>query len=244
MKIIIHIKNGREHIQHHFNKKRINIGRKNSSIPLDVALGGEHLKISRHHASIHMRKNAFYLEDKSQNGIIFKGKKFRQSEKVIREGERFRIGPYECWIEFVNVLLLRWLDVEQNEQIHFLEEEKALVIGSNDVCDLIFPSKYMPNLCAKIEYTLNGFTLENINNQYLILLNKTNEIVPAEVQAIQAGDVLKMGVYYFQVLPSNRPMLQCGNSDCQLLNEYETEKECRWCGFHLSKAGTAVARKF
>lgn len=61
--------------------------------------------------------------------------------------------------------------------------------------------------------------------------------------ALTALDVLKIADMRIEILEPGQRAIECVNAECQLLNPYDPDVNCRWCGFKLQEGVTRLGAR-
>jgi len=231
-----------------YRRVPLEIGRtvENENDQLRVDWGGG--RVSRLHLVLHSQiGGAPELEDVSSNGTTILDDGRGGGGYSLRRGDRFTldtrvriaIGEAELEVESGSSapLFLRWpyrsvyhtcgLSLDRPFVLGRSWNEAGLVLSEEDSS----VSRRHALVTPKAE---GRFRLHNVSSHNFLLFNNYQRVGPDEQVEAEVGDAFFMGKQRVQLLERNRPMIECRNPKCQLLNMQDHESECRWCGWHLA----------
>jgi len=195
------------------------------------------------------------LTDRSSNGTFFQRKKIGQGKTVsLKPKDHFYIDEYKVTVSLKkrshqseSDLRVRLVDENGSEKERFLLENSILMVAKVDgeVLISVNPSdaknaKRPSQAYAEISDD-NGELSINIFNDvsdFEILIN--NHKVRGSSRSLQIMDVIKINSFRFEIVPKITPVLRCSNSECGLLNHYNPNANCNWCGTKLAEGTTIL----
>ncbi len=232
-------------------KEKFIIGRENSTSSPDYKMDKNDASLSRTHAILKRQPNGrWLLEDTSKRGTQVKGKLVLQNIHPLVEGDIFEIGDYHFSLQSPQTCVFRSV-IGAQEKLFVLPEEEEVYLGRDEHLCTIVPNLRDYLIAAQhisLKFSNNQILMKNLSS--MVYINKQMELDTNEHFTLSIGDVFQVGNTFIQVLPKNKPMLQCKKylgaekGYCGLFNEYQHESNCRWCGSYLGDADTVVARSF
>lgn len=200
--------------------------------------------VSRDHATIFEETNGLFIEDRSSNGTKVNNRRLGRGEReAISHGSQFYIGGFEITLHSgkFSEICLQWEAANGSvNKVPIFPGFPVRIGRRQNGCHFVIDKTdtNMSALHAELDFSEVGGKITNLSRSNYIYINNKFKLVAGGVRECDAGDVIMMGRSRLEIVYASKLMTECGNPDCRLLNEYKSEGECRWCGWHLSSGKT------
>ena len=209
-----------------------------------VLLDPIHDRISRIHGVIEeVPGRGFVYLDRSTNGSRVDGLVLRNARKILGSGFEIQIENYRIrHVPRPESLIL----IHTNGQLQVQDKREILPgrgIGIKHdaegcrLSDLDRWTEWHEPSMVRVALENKIPTLVAIEHRKTALLRVNNDPLDGTSRALRPGDVVGIDGERFALLPLNQKHIVCGNAACRLINDYQFEANCKWCGFHLGATG-------
>jgi|GEM_PF-2975447 len=159
----------------------------------------------------------------------------------IPDGGTFAIGQTFLEVAHGNGIYLDWTSHSGKKRRLPLFSDYAFTIGRDPSKADIVVSRSDPTVSSvhgMFESIGNKMRVRTLSRTNKIYVNRRLSLPFGEAADVEVGDTVNFGKLPVRILRAHDELLQCGNPECGLLNDYKPEAECRWCGNHLSSGAT------
>ena len=215
-----------------------------------VLLDPVHERISRIHGVIEQASEpgkGFVYWDRSSNGTRLDGAVIRDTRKRVAAGFELGIDSYRIThLVEASPLVVRQTDARlASRKLHELLPGRGLGIKHDpDGCRLTDLNRWTewhePSL---VTIAMHGPEPKPAPRLVILDKRKAGRVrvnkheIAGDHRDLLVGDVVEIDTDRFEVVGPGHKHVVCGNAACHLLNPYNFEANCRWCGHHLTGAG-------
>ena len=215
-------------------------------------------RISRFHATLTERVGALGLADTSLNGTQYRGRTLNKAEATIENVDEFTVQRYRVEVRRVQAAAAE--PVIFHAVVHSRSRELTYAIGPTSLVLLLEDQRGQVALVRPKEPAaiLAAYAAEGREALAVIAAKDGFGIITTTPAALKRGllinrgaprgdterlrvlDVVSIGHLRIEILEKDQRALKCKNHECELLNPYEADENCRFCGHRLVEAQTRV----
>ena len=232
----------------------VTIGR---SSQCDIEVANPDGRISRVHATLSERGGALVLADTSLNGTRYHGRILKNAEATIENVDEFFVQHYRVEVRRVAVAAE---PPAFYAVVHSRSRELTYAVGPTSVAlllkeqrpqfELVRPKEPAAILAAYAAEGREALAIIAVKDGFGIIATtpaaKTRGLLinrgapSGDIERLRVLDVVSIGHLRIEILEKDQRALKCKNQQCELLNPYEADENCRFCGHRLVEAQTRV----
>jgi hypothetical protein len=194
--------------------------------------------VSRLHGVIEQASYGFTYTDRSKRGSRVGGLLLRGSRSALGNGVEIQIENYTLSIVEASPLIVVHTDpalLELNRALLLPGRGLGIKRGGTGLtlADLNRWTEWGDVMLAHLEMAGEGasLVLERPELQASSKINKAP--LQSTKVAFRGGDVIEIDRQRFEIHEPGANQLVCSNAACNLINPFQHEANCRWCGWHL-----------